>query len=347
MVSSQPEAVLEIARATVESGTVAPSTLRRAAWQLFDAAQFELARRGFERLVASGDGDQDVVTALCQIYEDRREHGNVALVIDRFLREAGPDLPPARRLAWCAARFDALSADNSLPDLAPAALDLLEAAAAAGAHGWTIVLDPERWAALAAALRHPSVALSALEQLLYAPPDTGLPAQALAQIEAFGCRHATDRELARAAERLLHAFGASDAAYRVENRRRATEVRSEPEPPSNTYDASPPIRAQIVTIAGGHPALRSLARRDLRANGVAEVREIPPAWEATRHGRAVEATIAGSDLVVVIASQVAHSTFDQIRTAAARLNVTVATTQGASIAAIRRVVAGSSTANRS
>jgi hypothetical protein len=106
----------------------------------------------------------------------------------------------------------------------------------------------------------------------------------------------------------------------------------------DTLDGLPQARAQTVTIAGGHPALRSLARRDLRAIGVTDVREIPPAWEATRHRRAVEATLSGSDLVVVIASQIAHSTFDQIRAAAARLDVAVVTTQSASVAAIRRVV---------
>ncbi|HEY7031265.1 MAG TPA: hypothetical protein VH482_08070 [Thermomicrobiales bacterium] len=338
MHGSRQETVLATARITIESDTVDPSSLRRAAWQLFDAARFDLAQRGFERLIASGHFDRDVVTALHQIYSDRREYGNVALLIERYLRDAGPNLSPDQRLAWCAARFDALSTLGSPPDLIPAALDLLETAAGAGPRGWAVVLDQERWAALDVVLGHPTSALSALEQFLYAPSDTGLPAQALALIEAFGCRHAADRGLARAAERLLHAFGAPDAAYRVETCRRAAAPSAAPEPPVDTLDGLPQARAQTVTIAGGHPALRSLARRDLRAIGVTDVREIPPAWEATRHRRAVEATLSGSDLVVVIASQIAHSTFDQIRAAAARLDVAVVTTQSASVAAIRRVV---------
>src|SRR5262249_4242792 len=157
------------------------------------------------RLVAFGESDPDIVTALQQIYTDRREFGNVALLIDRYLRERGPDLSPDERRAWSAARFDALVADDSAPDLADGALQLLESAAAAGPHGWDVVLDPVRRAAIDGVLLDPSIALNAFEQFLYAPPETGLPAQALLQIEEFGCRHAADRELSRAAERLLHA----------------------------------------------------------------------------------------------------------------------------------------------
>jgi hypothetical protein len=337
MIGDRPDTTLEIARETIEGDTALLPSVRRAAWHLFDAAQFDLARRGFERLVSSGQFDSDIVTALQQIYADRREFGNVALLIDRYLHDLGSDLSPDRRLDWTATRFDALSADDSSPNLAEAALQLLEAAAATGPHGWTVVLEPNRRAAIDVALRNPSFALSAFEQFMYAPAETGLPSQARAQIEDVGCRHAADRELVRSAEHLLHAFGDPDAAYRVEACRRAATL---PTAPIHTAisDSGPPKRALTVTIAGGHPALRSMARRDLESIGVAQVREIPPAWEATRHGKAIQATLGGSDLAVMIGPQIAHTTSDQVRASAARLGVPVVTIQSAGIAAIRQAV---------
>jgi hypothetical protein len=338
MTSSQPDITVATARDTVEDETARPQSLRRAAWQLFDAGRFELARRGFERLVASGESDPDIVTALQQIYADRQEFGNVALLLDRYLHERGSDLSPDERLGWLAARFDALVAGDSSPDLSRAALQLLEAAAAAGPQGWDLVLDPTRRSALDGVLLDPSIALNALEQFLYAPPQTGLPAQALLNIEEFGCRHAADRDLSRAAERLLHAFGDPAAAYRVEACRRAIALPAAPTQAAPPAARQPPRRLLTVTIAGGHPALRSLARRDLETIGVADVREIPPAWEATRHGRAIQATLGGSDLVVVIGSQIAHTTFDQVRTAAVRLGIPIVTTPSATMGAIHRAV---------
>jgi hypothetical protein len=81
-----------------------------------------------------------------------------------------------------------------------------------------------------------------------------------------------------------------------------------------------------------------MARRDLATIGVGEVREIPPAWEATRDGRAVQATLAGSDLVVVVTRQIAHATADQVRTAAARSGIPVVEAETAGVTAIRRAV---------
>lgn len=321
---------LETARETIQDTAAQPSSVRRAAWHLFDAARFDLARRGFERLVEAGELDADVVTALQQIYGDGREFGNVALLIDRYLDAHGPDLSPNRR-------FDALVAANSAPNRTVSALQLLEAAAAAGPRGWAAVIDPARRAGVESVLRDPSSALSALEQFLYASAETGLPPQAIPQIEQIGRRHAANRELARAAERLLHAAGHPDAAYRVEACRRAM---ARPITPSanETAESGAANRVATVTIAGGHSALRSMARRDLATIGVAELREIPPAWEATRLGRAIQATLAGSDLVVVIGPQIAHATSDQVREIAARLGVPVVTVRSAGLAAIRHAV---------
>jgi hypothetical protein len=328
---------LETARDIVKSETARPASVRHAAWDLFEAGRFDLARQGFERLIAAGQYDADVVTALQQVYLDRREYGNASLLIERYLQEAGPDLTPEERLSWSAARLDALTAGGPSQDVADAALQLLEAAAAGGPADWETVLVPERRAAIEAILDDPSRALTVLEQFMYAPEATGLPAQALALIEEFGYRHASDRDLARAAERLLHASGAAAAAYRVEFQRRSASHVAAPGQ-ATASDSAPAIPPRIVTVAGGHAALRAMAERDLATIGVAEVRQIPPAWEATRPGKAIRATLGGSDLAVVIGPQIAHSTSDQIRAAAAHLGIPVVTIRSAGIAAIRQAV---------
>ncbi|MEA2584291.1 MAG: hypothetical protein QOF33_2376 [Thermomicrobiales bacterium] len=338
MHTRQSQNPIEAAARIVEDDKAGWSKVRWASWRLFQADQFEAAQRGFERLVATGHGDVDVVTALQQLYSDRGEPGNAAALVDRYLGERGADLTLQERLDWLTARFDAVTADSSVPERSAEALQLLEAAAACGPGGWSVVLEPDRRAVIEATMQVPTVALSAFEQYMYAPAETGLPAEAVARLEALGCRQPDDWDLSRSAERLLHAVGEPEAAYRVEACRRAAMRHATAATTSAEPEPELPLRGMVVTIAGGHPALRSLARRDLKAIGVRSVREIPSAWEATRVGRSVQATLAGSDVIVVIARQIAHTTSDQVRGAATRLGLAVVTAETASVASIRRAV---------
>jgi hypothetical protein len=324
------------AERTVTSEHAPWSKLRWASFYLFDSGHFDLARQGFKRLVALGHANDQIVTTLHQLYTDRGDFDAAARLIANYLVERGDRLTPREHLDWSTLHFDTLATDPTHPDRSTAALDLLQAASAAGPDGWKVVFDPSRQAAIEATLQDPAITLSVLEQFLYAPNESGLPSMALDQIEAFGCLHADNWDRARAAERLLHAAGHPDAAYRIESCRRDSHrpVRQPlaPAPPSPSHNIT------SVAIAGGHPALRSLARRDLATIGVTDVREIPSAWEATRDGRSVQATISGADLVVVITRQIAHTTSDQVRSAAARLSIPVVNAETASVAAIHRAV---------
>ncbi len=327
---------LKSAERTVATENAPWSKIRWAALHLFEAGRFDLAQRGLEHLVAIGRADEQDVTILHQIYTDQGEFGSASLLIVRHLEERGADLSPRGHLDWSTMLFDTLTADPAQPDRSATLLDLLQAAASAGPDGWYVVLDPRRRAAIESALQDPAIALPAFEQFLYAPVETGLPATALNRIEEFGCLHARVWEHSRTAERLLHAAGHAEAAYRVETCRRDAKLPPPPLPTPALPAASP--RIGTIAIAGGHPALRSLARRDLATIGIAEVRGIPSAWEATRDGRSVQATIAGVNLIVVVTRQIAHTTSDQIRGAATRLDIPVVNAESASVAAIRRAV---------
>jgi hypothetical protein len=161
---------------------------------------------------------------------------------------------------------------------------------------------------------------------------------AIARIEDYGHRNSADYELSRAAERILHATGATDAAYRVEASRQAADrnIHAVGRSPGPRRIAN--VAGLTVSLAGGHPALRAMARRDLIGAGVRDVKEIPPTWEATKDERAVQATMAGSDLAIIITRQISHSTSDQVRKAAARLGLPVVNADSASVSAIRRSV---------
>ena len=331
---------IELAAAAriVADDTANLSEVRWASRACFEANLFDCAQRGFARVVAADRFDDNDVAALQQIYADRGDNESIVALINRYLSHPGADLTPERRFAWLVSLFDAVVANAPESERADASIQLLEAAASAGDRAWAVVLEPKCRAVIEDAIREPSTALAAFEQFAYAPAETGLPAEAHVRLEDLGCRHAADRDVSRAAEQLLHALGQPAAAYRVEACRRAIERATA----SATPAVSPAPRSQrfglVITVAGGHAALRSLARRDLVSLGVAEMREVPSAWEATRDTRSVHAMIAGSDLVVVIPRQIAHSTSDQVRKTADRFGVTVAQAETASVAAIYRAV---------
>jgi|GEM_PF-1704253 len=308
------------------------STLRWAARTLFDASEFYLAAIGFARLV---DDDEPDFNALADLSQIAGEVGNRTVlldVIERVLQTRGSTITLAIKLEFTRMHFDF----TDTPDV-ETTRQLLEAIVESGPDAWAVVADADRIAKIETTLLTDATALLILEQLLYAPPTSGLPDNAVARLEALGCRYDATPTLARDVERLLHLVGSVDAAYRVESCRRIRQ-RVISTVPTVQSELLPSLAPLCITIAGGHPALRSLARRDLVGHGIAEVREIPSAWEAVRDGRAVAATVAGSDLIVIVASQIAHSTVDQVKDAADRFLLPVTYTHVATIGAIRRAV---------
>ena len=311
-----------------------------AARALFDVGDFAAARAEYSRAFALGDGSSETIAALQQLLADAGEHETLARTLGVYLDRAGPELSAHERVDWAAARFDAAAlAGWSDTALAEAAMRLLEEAATAGGTGWEPLLEPARRTAIMTAFPSPLASLERLEQEAYAPAETGLPTLAIAQAEEIGLRHAADQAIARAVERLLHALGHRDAAYRVEGARRAAAARgSDPSPSPALLPSPPDLRALVVVLAGGHPALRSAAGADLARSGVAATRHVPSAWEATRSGRSVRDVLSGADVAVLIQRRLAHSTADQVRAAAAAIGVAVVAAPTASVSAIRRAV---------
>lgn len=327
--------------AGMDAASAPPSakTLRDAGLASFEAGDFTAARATLLMAVRGGVHDPEIVSLLASLISDY--DGNHALarfyqdVTDRYAAMVGPD----SFLEWSIGRYDAIRAEPSAHEAsqqATAAIDLL--ASSAAARSWHAVID--RRSDLELVLSTPAQRLDLLEQLVYAPQSTGLPASAAAEIEAIGHRAVAQGELeqARAAERLLHGIRHAAAAYRIERaRRRATLAQAE-DATDRSLDGE--FDGLTVLIAGGHPPLRRMVSIDFTRSGASGIREVPSKWEAVQSGRSVQDRMAGSDLAVLIGRQLAHSTADQVRTAAARYGVPLARAETAGVGSIRRAALG-------
>jgi hypothetical protein len=198
---------------------------------------------------------------------------------------------------------------------------------------WDVVLGTNRIADLHRLTDEPELGLELLELLSYAP-DSDVHDAATSQLESIGMRRLLGGENVRSIERLLHAAGASEAAYRLEAARKQYSLR---EHSSGVKRATvlPTISYRVSAIAGGHPQLRASAAAVLEPYGVTVV-SIPSSREAVRRERGILQALQGSDLVVLLVRQITHSTSDQVRKAAERLSVPVLFSHAASAVAIER-----------
>ena len=244
-----------------------------------------------------------------------------------IIQEFSPPDEPHSRFEAALDSFTGLAGSNwSDSERGERAVVLLETAALVGSAGWERLVVENLLEEIEASLSEPARMLSGFEQELFAPAETGLRDRALVLIEALGRR---DRSVARDAERLLHAAGEPRAAYRVEGGRRTAPAATRPAATRNA------VAGLIVVVAGGHSRLRKMVRRDLARSGIADVREIPAAFEASRVGRDIAAKLGGADLAVLIVRQIAHSTSTQVTVAAEKLGVPVAFSRSAGIAGVR------------
>ncbi|MGI8474775.1 MAG: hypothetical protein ACR2OO_00100 [Thermomicrobiales bacterium] len=292
--------------------------------------------------IRSGVADAGVLGALEHL-ETGDDTDDLADAIEEMLDAGSDDLPLVDRVRWAAALFGLLGGSEvSLERRRDGAMRVLELAAAGGLAAWRLLADGDGIEALERACPEPLDRLAALEQELFAPEEFGVAVRALAMIEQLGVlhAHADDHATAREAERLLHAAGRPEIAYRVEDARRgAAKRRREASPAVAPREAeAPQLRGLVVAVAGGHPALRAHIRRDLRRSGVSDLREIPSAHEASRVGREVAATLAGADVVVLLIRQLAHSTSDQVRLAAAKSGTAAIVAPSGGVGTVRRAL---------
>ena len=331
---SSPSPPANLVRTKKQGPTVA------AAYALFEQDQPAEARAILERGALGGP-----LEAAGRELLDLLLPGEAKLdLIDALLRHNDDELSLLERSRWLARRFD--SAGSDPVRLRDSALDLLGAATMAGESGWQLVQEADRRARLDEALAAPDAQIDFLEQEALAPDSTGLPATVPGRTLAFGRLMALRGELSvvRDAERLLHVLREPELAYLLESDRKRH---------GGGFASGRPVRRPAfqlvprltVVLAGGHPPLRRMARRELDELDLANVREFPSAWEGNRQGRHARDTVGGSDLAVVIWRQIAHSTSDQISTAARALSVPVVRADTPTISAIRRAVTDFQDAN--
>jgi hypothetical protein len=325
--------------AVLDDPSSTPDQLESAAMRLFEEGAFAAARRGFSLLLERGAAKPDHIETLATLLV---ESGDVDLAMQMLLTYLDQDLPnldPLARTSLTRVLFE-LSTQVGEPALRQdAALRWLNAIAEEGDNAWLPLLDPAIRDLLDASFPEPQDELEWFELLAFAPPATGLKDLALGLIEEFGHRHAADSSLAREAERLLHALGAPEAAYRVEQTRRSLAPKKERTTRKPPEDDEFRLNGWVIAIAGGHPAMRQFIRNDLTRAGAKEVREIPPRWEASRSGREIAALLSGVDVAVMIGRHIAHSTVDQVKRGAEQARVPVITSLTVSASGVRRALA--------
>lgn len=242
--------------------------------------------------------------------------------------------PPSRQFEVHRLVFDVASAagidDAVTRDIAR---ELLASVSLAGSAGWEIC---RLWAGFSDMVRlvERSDDLELLELLGYAPAAEAR-AVVVGRLAALGARQAHAGSDTRSVERLLHAFGSSNEAYRLEDVRKQTTRQER----SVSQRVEPGIPYRVVAIAGGHGQLQRMAAELLARHNVRVV-GIPSSREAVRRERDVVAILRGVDAVVLLVRQITHSTSDQVRRVAGKLNVPVLVSPARSAVAIERQLLG-------
>ena len=213
------------------------------------------------------------------------------------------------------------------------AAGLLTGAVEAGQPAWEAIRASSRLDEIERlALAH-GTGIELLELLAYAP-DAGMRGFAINQIESAGIRVLDSQADSRSFERLLHAIGATEEAYRLESARkdRLAGASSGREAYLVGRDT---LSYRVVAIAGGHAQLRRTAAGLLLRHGIETV-PIPSSLEAVRRERDIVQLLQRCDLAILLVRQITHSTSDQVRKAAEKLGIPVVFSNALGAVAIER-----------
>ncbi len=213
------------------------------------------------------------------------------------------------------------------------AASLLTCAIESGGSAWMAILDSPRIDEIERLAQKTEFGIELLELLAYAP-NVDVRGFAVNSIELAGIRALGRGKDSRSFERLLHAIGATTDAYRLESARK--QRRAAPRGQSTvgeTNHVTP--KFHLVAIAGGHAQLRGTAAILLQRHGIGIV-QIPSSREAVRRERDIIGLLQGCDLAMLLVRQITHSTSDQVRKVAERLNIPVIYSNALSAVAIER-----------
>jgi len=250
-----------------------------------------------------------------------------ALDLDRIERTLPPDDLIRARILF----FDL--AQVSTTDQHVQAATAIELLGLMDEDTWRSILQTSRIDDLRQLAGEPELGIEIAELLSYAP-DEGIRDFAVVELEGAGMRQLACGEDSRSIERLLHAAGARDAAYRLEAARKRAAATGPPRAGGSRGSRSS-IPYGKIAIAGGHAQLRGAAASVLERHGVSVV-PIPSSQEAVRRERDILPLLNGCDMAVLLVRQITHSTSDQVRKAAERLGVPVIFSNAASAVAIER-----------
>jgi hypothetical protein len=288
------------------------------------------------------DGQLEDPESLAETLLDAAAAGGFehALADARVSIEARQDsLGPIEHFRYRMLFFDVAAVSTTDPQIrGEAAKALLAGAIEAGEPAWEAIRSSSRLDEIERLALDTGSDIELLELLAYAP-DEGMRSFATSQIEAAGMRALDSGKDSRIHERLLHAIGASRDAYRLES------ARKQRMPDATGNHAVTPARAsapayRLIAIAGGHAQLRGTAADLLQRHGVETV-QIPSSLEAVRRERDIVQLLQGCDLAILLVRQITHSTSDQVRKAAEKLNVPVLFSNALSAVAIERQLFGS------
>lgn len=262
------------------------------------------------------------------------EFAPALLAADELLSEHIDDLLPADRFRYRALFFDAAVVSTTDPRIhLRVAVDLLAEAIAEDALAWAAILATSRLDEMQRTALSANNPLELLELLSYAP-DAGVRAFALTQMESVGLRTIEAGSERRDCERILHAVGASDHAYRLE-RERKQRLGSNVEVAVASHENDVALPYRVVAIAGGHAQMRVSAERLLARSGIETV-QIPSSIEKVRREKDIVHLLQSCDVAMLLVRQITHGTSDQVRKSADRLGIPVIFSNALSAVAIER-----------
>lgn len=283
--------------------------------------------------------DDAVADAVRRVLIEASHPADALARMDGALAILGDGFSGARRAGLWLRWHDSLSASELESDYgSEVTIRLLESIAAAGDEAWLHLFEGDRAERVERAVMFSPAGVAVLEQLTFAPTELEFRAFAIRRLEELGIHGSLPRHEVRAIERLLHGSGEREAAYRVERARKRRDRSEEAKGQAPQLDRPEGrLAGLVVAIAGGHPALRRLIKDELALSHVS-VREIPPAFEATRRERDIVATLNGCDVAILLIGQLAHTTSDQVRSVASRLSVPILVSPRASGGAVQRAL---------
>lgn len=302
---------------------------------LMESGSPENAILGLETLLASGRFTADELDLFILLCDEQQQPGRAGDMVRRILFESSHDLGHTVKLHGLAELVVRGAAGSEVTDAGDLIQRLVDTALMAEPPDWTELTRTDVGEIVRNAVVASDRRFELASALIFTPDELGFRELAAQTVERLGRDPEASVEFRREAERLLHAAHYPEMAYRVE---RTGKRQSSPASlPSPDAAPEPNLDGAIIALAGGHAAFRSMVGVAISDAG-GELVGIPPRFEAVRRERDILAAIQRAELVLILTSQISHSTSDLVVRAARRLNVPITHVNGASVGTVMQAV---------